>query len=93
MTMTINDLTKEELLELLVTQGLNHLITPYAIKTARWNTMTRKAKAMMDEVRIEMAVNTGKLDYSARVNYMLAHKKFDRAMELYAESDKLIANP
>lgn len=90
--MTINDLTREELLQVIIEQGLNRLITPYAIKTVRWETMTHKAKTMMDEACAEMDANKGKRAYSARTNFMLAGKKFDRAMKLYAEADKLIAS-
>ena len=89
--MTINDLTKEELLAVLVRQGLNRLITPYAIKSIRWETMTRRAKAMTDEARTEMEASKGKPGLLARTNFMQAHEKFDRAMKLYEEADKFIA--
>lgn len=90
---TINDLTKQELLDLIIDRHLNHSINTRDIERVRWNTMVRKAKAMMDEARAEIEANTGKLDYLARTNYMLAHKKFNKAMELYAEADKFIGKP
>lgn len=90
--MTINDLTREELLELIVKRGLNRLITTRDVETTRWNTMTREAKKMMDEAVAEMEASKGKPDYSARRNFILAQKKFSRAMKLYEEADKFMAS-
>ncbi len=85
----INDLTKEELLRLIIEQGLNRLITPHAIKLVRWNTMTREAKDMMDEAYERMKTYHGPQNYQ---QYKREHDKFDRAMKLYDEADKLIAS-
>lgn len=85
--MTINDLTKEELLELLVRRGLNRLISAYDIKTTRWNTMKRRVKIMMEEAIEEMNLHRGPENWPA---YKKGADKFNRAMALYAESDKFI---
>ena len=84
---TINDLTKEELLELIVCRGFNHSISPRDIERVRWNTMTGKAKKMAAEACAELAANKGPKNYPA---WKAAGDKFDRAMKLYAESEKFI---
>ena len=85
--MTINDLTKKELLELIVMRGLNYSISTHDIETVRWNTMIRNAKKMMDEACAEMEVHKGPQNYPA---YKQAMDKFDRAMKLYDKSDKFL---
>lgn len=85
--MTLNDLTKEELLELLVNQGLNRLISVDFIKGIRWKTIIRKAKEMSEAAIEEMEKHKGPQNFPA---YKKAHDKFDRAMKLYEEADKLI---
>jgi len=87
--LTINDLTKEELLELIIYRGLNHSINIRDIERVRWNTMIRKAKKMAEEACAEMEAHTGPENWPT---YKKAADKFDRAMELYAESDKFIAS-
>lgn len=85
--MTINDLTKEELLELIVMRGFNHSINEHDIKRVRYDTMVHKAKKMSDEACTEMKANRG---FENWPTYKKAADKFDKAMELYSESSKLM---
>jgi len=85
----INDLTKEEILRLIIEQGLNRLITPHAIKLVRWNSMTCEAKDMMDEACEKMKTYHGPQNYQ---NYKRESDKFNRAMKLYAKADEFIAS-
>ena len=85
--MIINDLTKGELILLLVKQGLNRLITPHSIKMVRWETMTHKAKIMVEEAVAAMEIYKGPQNWT---KYKEAHAKFDRAMKLYDEADKIL---
>ena len=81
--MTINDLTKEELLELIACRGWNLSIKDNDIERVRRNSMTRKAKKMVDEACVEMKANVGPQNWPA---YKNASAKFDRGMRLYDEA-------
>ena len=85
--MTLNNLTKQELLELIIYRGLNHSISIHDIKRVRYNTMAWNAKKMADEACTEMAANKGPEYYRA---WKAAGDKFDKAMKLYDESTKFI---
>ena len=85
--MRIEDLTKRELLELIIIRGLNFYITDRDMQTVRWNTMNRKAKETMDESMVEMNANRGPTNWPA---YKKASDKFERAQKLYDEAEKFI---
>ena len=83
MTVSIDDLTKDELLRLIKTRFLAFHVRD--IQRIRWDSLTSKAKSLMDEACIEIKKYKGIENYE---KWKEANKKFDRAMKLYDDAEK-----
>jgi len=85
--LTIEDLTKEEILVLF----RNHLfyISPSDIRRVRCDSLVKKAKEIADEAQLKMKKYAGQPGTEARVGFLRASAKFDEAMKLYDEADKM----
>ena len=85
--LTIEDLTKEEILVLF----RNHLfyISPLDIRRVRCNSLAKRAKEMADEAQADMSQHAGQPGMESRVGFLRASAKFDEAMKLYDETDKV----
>jgi len=83
MTISLADLTKEELWRLISTRFLAFHVSD--IQRIRWDSMTSKAKALMDEACIEIEKYKGIENYE---KWKESNKKFDRAMKLYDDAEK-----
>jgi hypothetical protein len=86
--LTIEDLTKEEILVLF----WNHLfyVSPSDIRRVRCDSLVKKAKEMADEANAEMKKYAGQPGMESRVGFSRASDKFDEAMKLYDEADKVL---
>lgn len=86
--LTIGDLTKEEILILF----RNHLlyVSPSDIRRVRYDSLGKKAKEMADEAQADMSQHAGQPGIESRVRFLRASKKFDEAMKLYDEADKVL---
>ena len=84
--LALSDLTKKELLEFIFKHGYHFPVTDRDIIRIRWDSMTRKAQAMMDEACQEIKRYKGLEDY---LKWKAAHEKFDRASKLYDKANTL----
>ena len=87
---TLQDLTKEELIAL-----VHHLnpfsksIAPY-VKEVRYQTVITQARQLSEESQTEMKAATGDSSFEGRKKFLEASDKFDRAMKLYDQADALL---
>lgn len=81
----IHNLTRDELIELICNTGAGFYIKDRDIQTVRAKSLLSRAKAMSDDALAEMH-RYARTDH---VKWRSANKKFDRAMKLYDQSDKI----
>ena len=86
--LTIEDLTKEEILILF--QNYLFYVSPSDIKRVRSDSLAKKAKEMADEAQADMRQYAEKPGMESRAGFLRASDKFDVAMKLYDEADKVL---
>ncbi len=85
---TLEDLTKEEIISLLRIHFLR--ISTSEIRRVRFDTLSKKAKQMADEANAEMSQYRKQPGMESRFGFLRASEKFDEAMKLYDEADKVL---
>lgn len=88
-TLNLNDLTKKELIALIVYRGLNWMITDSDIRRVRFDSLIKKQRVMADDALAEMKANHGSANYG---KYKKAADKFDAAMKMHEKACELL-NP
>ena len=87
----LEDLTKEELIELFRVQFLQPSAS--SIREARRNVLIVKAKKLSKEALAEQKIAMAMVDPRENLAaFLAASDKFDRAMRLHDEIDKLFAH-
>ncbi len=88
MPLTLEDLTKEELLTLCHRWCLS--ISERDIRMVRHESLVRQARDLADQSQKEMKEATGDPSIEARGRFLKASEKFDKAMKLYDEADRIL---
>ena len=82
--LTIEDLTKEEILALC--REYLFQPSPRHIRRVRSDSLAKKAKQIADKAQVEMDRYAGQPGVESRIAFLKASDKFDQAMELYKEA-------
>ncbi len=86
--MKLEDLTKEELL--ILCHRWCFSISKRDIRRVRHESIVRQARDLADQSQREMKEAMGDPSIEARGRFLEANKKFDKAMKLYDEADRIL---
>ena len=89
MNLTLEDMTKEELIKV-IKQSLAYQPTQKILLWIRWESMCEQSQALMDEAVKEQQLYTSKNDILSRTKWMGASKKFDKGMKLGDKADDFL---
>lgn len=83
----IEDLTREELLEVFRDSGAGFHVREYHLRRAKFEVMTRKANTLANQSIAEMEHSKGPENYSA---WRAAVRRFDRAMQMSDRAARIL---
>ncbi len=89
MNLTLEDMTKEELIKV-IKQSLAYQPTQKILLWIRWESMCEQSQALMKESLKEQGLYTGKTDMVSHSKWMDASKKFDTGMKLGDKADAFL---